>query len=101
MILEAFSIELKRPENQGGVPERVLFDWLVRYLLVPPGPDDHIAHILHHELLLHDYHGHVGIEARTDTGHQLLRSLYTYCRSYDHWQFSRWLHQRRASDFSA
>lgn len=99
MILEAFSTELKAQPNQSRTPERVLFEWLCRMLLVPPAPDDHIGKILHTEIAMIDCNGLPAFEGRTDTGRVLLESLYKYCRSYDHWKFSHWLHQLNASDF--
>ena len=38
-------------------------------------------------------------EGLSRSGKVLLKSLTSYCVSYDHWQFSRWLHNLRASDF--
>lgn len=100
MILTAFSKHLKAKANLEKPPERVLYTWLAGILLQPPAPGDTIARILHTEIEIIDCEGHLGFEGKTDTGHQLLKSLYEFCRSYDHWQFSRWLHEVQASDFS-
>ncbi|MEB3287697.1 MAG: hypothetical protein VKJ04_09355 [Vampirovibrionales bacterium] len=37
---------------------------------------------------------------KTDSGKRLLKTLVSFCQSYDQWQFSRWLHHVNASDFS-
>lgn len=100
MILTAFSEQLKLDCNRDRKPEHVLFDWLTKSLLMPPAPDDQIGRVLHTEIAMIDVEGYPGFEGKTDTGRQLLESLYQFCRSYDHWQFSRWLHELRASDFS-
>ncbi|MCE3235890.1 MAG: hypothetical protein K0Q50_2070 [Vampirovibrio sp.] len=100
MILEAFSTYLKQQQPMGHSPERILFDWLHRILLLPPAPDDMVGRVIHAEIALINCNGHRGFEGKSETGRQLLRSMVQYCRSYDHWQFSRWVHELRASDFS-
>lgn len=99
MILEAFSQELQADKNRGRAPERVLFDWLVGHLLVPAHPHDHVSRVIQTEIALLDVDGRLGFEGRSASGHTLLQSLFNYCRSYEQWQFSRWLHHMRASDF--
>lgn len=100
MILEAFSEELKACANHGRVPEHVLFEWLSRYLQTPPAPDDMVGRILHTEIAMVDCNGLLAFEGKSNTGNILLESLYKYCRSYDHWKFSQWLHRLNASDFA-
>lgn len=100
MILEAFGKHLQSAPNRGRKPETVLFEWLTQALLEPPAPDDTIGKVLHAEIAMLDCNGFPAFEGRSDTGRTLLASLYQYCRSFDHWQFSRWLHERQASDFS-
>lgn len=99
MILEAFSAHLKAHGKPGQPPERILLAWLTSILLLPPAPDDQIGKILHTEIALVEANGHYLFEGKSDTGRQLLKTLTQYCRSYDHWQFSRWVHEVRASDF--
>jgi hypothetical protein len=100
LILKTFSQHLKLKANRQKAPEKVLYEWLAAQLLQPPAPDDTIGRIIHTEIALIDCDGHLGFEGKTNTGRQLLNSLYQFCRSYDHWQFSRWIHEVRASDFS-
>lgn len=100
MILEAFSEELKARGNRGRAPERVLFDWLSRTLLVPPAPGDMVGRVIHTEIEMFHWNGYPTFEGKSDTGRKLLESLYQYCRSYDHWKFTQWLHVLNASDFS-
>lgn len=99
MILEAFSETLRTYNGQTCSPERVLFDWLTDHLTLPPAPNDMIGRVLHTEIEMIDCNGFPAFEGRSHTGRILLESLYKYCRSYDHWQFTRWLHERQASDF--
>lgn len=104
MILEAFAQHLRaqtgsRYPQASQKPEQILYEWLLDRLSVPPEAIDPIGNILHTEIAIRDCNGHYILEGRSDTGHRLLNSLYQFCRSYDHWQFSRWVHEVRASDF--
>jgi hypothetical protein len=100
LILEAFSQYLQKQNHRNVSPEKVLYEWLGQVLLLPPAPDDMVGRVIHAEIALISCQGHQGFEGKGDTGRQLLRSLTQYCRSYDHWQFSRWVHEIQASDFS-
>lgn len=100
MILEAFSAHLKAHHKPGHSPEKILLEWLTGILLMPPDPQNHVAKVLHAEIELVEHQGHRYFEGKSTTGRTLLKSLTQYCRSYDHWQFSRWVHEVRASDFS-
>ncbi len=103
MILHAFSQYLHAKKRSGKSPEKLLFSWLTAQLSFPPvrenETDDKVSKILHTEIAMTDINGHVAFEGKTDTGIMLLNSLYQFCRSYDHWQFSKWLHEINASDF--
>lgn len=100
MILEAFSDHMKKHYRQGCPPEKILLEWLTGILLMPPSPEDQVARVLHAEIDLLEHRGHRYFEGKSSTGHSLLKSLTQYCRSYDHWQFSRWVHDVQASDFA-
>jgi hypothetical protein len=101
LILKAFSEQLRLEKNRGHAPERVLLEWLTCILLMPPAPDDMVARVIHAEIDLNQYDAsHYGFEGRSESGRRLLSSLYEFCRSYDHWQFSRWVHELSASDFT-
>jgi len=100
LILCAFSEQLRLDRNRGRAPERVLFEWLTGILLMPPAPDDHVSKVIHAEIALLDCDGHPAFEGKSKTGSQLLSSLYQFCRSFDHWQFTRWVHEVSASDFN-
>ena len=91
MILEAFSRVLQAPENRHRAPEQVLNCWLAEMLLLPPAPNDQVARVLHAEIAMCRWSERITFEGRSRSGKTLLRSLYSYCRSYDNWQFSRWL----------
>jgi hypothetical protein len=99
LILEAFSQALLADANRGRVPEHVLFEWLSNILLLPPSPDDLVGKVIHAEIAMIDCNGFPAFEGKSPTGNTLLQSLHGYCRSFDHWQFTRWLHERQATDF--
>ena len=46
LILEAFSTYLKQKQDLGLSPERILFDWLHRILLLPPAPEHWIENVV-------------------------------------------------------
>jgi hypothetical protein len=100
LILEAFSDYLKEEHNRERSPEQALMAWLTRILLLPPAPDDMVGRVIHAEISMVHMHGRALFEGNSHTGRKLLKSLIEYCRSYDHWQFTRWVHDLRASDFS-
>ncbi len=99
MILEAFSTHLKTNTIPDKPPERILMEWLTSILLFPPAPGDQVGRVIHTEIAMSECNGQFLFEGTSKTGRELLRSLTLYCRSYDHWQFSRWVHEVRASDF--
>ena len=100
MILEAFSDYLKEDHNRDRSPEQALMAWLTRILLLPPAPDDMVGRVIHAEISMVNFQDRTLFEGNSHSGRKLLKSLIEYCRSYDHWQFTRWLHELRASDFS-
>lgn len=99
MILEAFSDVMKREYRQSCDPVAILHDWLESYLERPVDPYDPISQVIHTEIEMIYDTGERAFEGLSRSGKVLLKSLTSYCISYDHWQFSRWLHDLRASDF--
>lgn len=121
MILEAFGQQLQQPHHRGRSPEAVLCQWLASILLVPPSQNagrkaadptaltpeeevavqqEQVARVIHAELELCEHEESFFFQPRSESGRILLESLFSYCRSFDNWQFSRWLHHIQASDFS-
>lgn len=77
----------------------ILHDWLGGYLERPADPFEPISQVIHAEIEMSYDGGERHFEGLSRSGKVLLKSLTSYCVSYDHWQFSRWLHNLRASDF--
>lgn len=114
---------LQQPQSRGRSPEAVLHDWLSGILLEPAAPYDHVANVIHTEIQIveDDVEGMDALDIepmdfqpvtsppieqglfvfmpKSTSGERLLNSLVQFCKSYEHWQFSRWLHHVNASDF--
>lgn len=101
MILEAFS-ECLRAEYSPDEPSvYVLYRWLTDILSEDPNDGDQISRVIHAEITMQNVDSYVVFEGLSKHGDRLLKSLYDYCQSYEDWQFRRWLHRVKASDFSA
>lgn len=106
MILEAFSKFLLAeyppgtPSRENDCAENILHAWLGCILSKPSQHGDHVSKVIHREIMLIQFQNKIYFEGRSNSGCQLLDSLYSYCKSYEYWQFSRWLHCLRASDFT-
>jgi hypothetical protein len=110
--LEAFSRHLQQTATPAspGLALHVLEAWLLAQIRhpvpLPTGPNScyaayHVSRVLQTEVALLQLDGRVHFVGRSPSGERLLHSLRAFCASYDQWQFSRWLHAVRASDFSA
>ena len=97
MILKAFSQHLHKINAE--VPAVIfLSKWLREN--ISKKPENNVEKILNRELsLFKNKRGFFMITARSDSGRQLLESLYEFALSYDSHKFNRWLHKLKASDF--
>lgn len=99
MILEAFSSVLhieKRRTGHSAV--HILHAWLMN-ILSEAHPADMVSKVVHAEVELIHQKGNIAFRPKSETGNILLQSLYRYCDSYEHWQFSRWLHELKPHEF--
>ena len=101
MILEAFAEALKARFQSGQSPVHILQDWLLHYLEAPlvSRAEDMVQHVIHAEIELSTKEPFLVFQGRSPSGDMLLKSLYEYCLSYEDWQYRRWLHEVKASDF--
>ncbi len=99
MILEAFSQVLQLPENRDRAPEDVLDEWLWEILSAQPETNDMVGASIHAEIMPTFWNGDLAFQGRSMSGRRLLKSLQSYCKSYEHWQFAKWIHHIKASDF--
>jgi len=97
MIIKAFSDYLKEFNND--IPSTILLSrWLKDSLTKKP--EDRISKIIHRELIfIKDKRGLFMIVGKSNSGTVLLESLYNFALSYEQQNFTRWIHNLKASDF--
>ena len=97
MIIKAFSDHLKQ-FNTDIPPTILLSRWLKDHLTKKP--EDRISNIIHEELVfIKDKRGFFMIVGKSNSGAVLLESLYNFALSYEQQNFTRWIHNLKASDF--
>jgi hypothetical protein len=100
MILEAFSKTLKQQFRRRGEALHILQEWLSLYLSMPlHSGSSMVQQVLHTEIEQASFSPLTLFRGKSETGDVLLQSLYDYCRSYEDWEYRRWLHTLKASDF--
>ncbi len=99
MIIKAFSDYLR--EFKSDIPAVVLLSrWLKEKL--SREPESNIDMVIHTEIVyLRNKTGLFMFVGRSNTGRILLESLYNFALSYEQQNFSRWLHNLKASDFES
>lgn len=98
MVADALLTTAEKPQPAHSYSRELLHEWLVTQLQVD-SPDDHVIRVVQSELALVVYQGQPYIAPVSESGQRLLDTLEHYCDSYDHWQFSRWLHVVEPGDF--
>ena len=97
MIIKAFANALHLQENVE--PCEFLQIWLKKIL--SKAPQDHVENVIHTEFFLQKTSDDTIIVAsNSKTGQNLLKSLYNFCLSYENFLFARWLHKKKANDFT-
>jgi hypothetical protein len=101
MILEAFSRVLRQEYASDRPALLILQSWLTHHLQQPEeqAASNVVTSVLHTELELKTRGSTHCLQARSKSGKMLLNSLYGYCRSYEDWQYRRWLHIVQPADF--
>lgn len=97
MIIKAFSDYLK--EYKSEIPCIIILSrWLKEKLTQKP--QNNIERIIHKEFSLYfNNKGQFIIIGNDKEGKLLLESLYNFALSYEQQNFSRWVHNKKASDF--
>lgn len=97
MIIKAFSDYLK--EFNSDIPCVIILSrWLKEKL--SKHPKNNIERIIHNQISLYiNKKGKFMIVGNNKDGKILLESLYTFALSYEQQNFSRWVHNKKASDF--
>jgi hypothetical protein len=112
LILETFSRVIRHPDYTGQPATEVLMQWLYAVLMEKPFSsleslseqdltDSQVKAILCAAFdVIEAGQGHWAIISRTANAQHLLDSLMQYARCYEDWQYRRWLHQTKATDFT-
>jgi len=112
VILEAFAEYLQAADQELSASS-VLARWLWERLSMPP--ENTVDKVLHCEIALLSsvskarphlrlpcgQNGAVyAFQAKSESGHKLLKSLHQYSLSYEQQKWARWVHRVKASDFN-
>lgn len=103
MILKEFSKYIQTKDNdiihKNSSAAKILCDWIK--LVINKNPKGHVDKIVHKEIMLaqnkaDDYF----IIAKSESGRVLLKALYNYAQSYEHYILSKWLIDKNPKDFN-
>jgi hypothetical protein len=112
LILDAFSRVLRHPDHANQPATDVLMEWLYAVLMEQPWQAldslndqdltrSQITAVLSSAFdIIETNHDHRVIVSRSANAQALLDSLLAYARCYEDWQYRRWLHQAKATDFN-
>ncbi|MCI1274420.1 MAG: hypothetical protein LKG27_08350 [Clostridiaceae bacterium] len=102
MILKEFSKYIQSKDNDiisGKITAtNILCDWVK--LVVYKNPKNNVDKIVHKEIMLCENKvGDYFIVAKSKSGQTLIKALYNYAQSYEHYIMNKWLQDKKASDF--
>lgn len=102
MILSEFSKYLQS-RNEDITSNRssgtkILCDWIK--LVINKNPKNNVDKIVHKEIMLaENKSGDFFIVGKSESGRILVKALYNYALSYEHYIISKWLEDKKANDF--
>lgn len=77
---------------------KILCDWIK--LVVNKNPKNNVDKIVHKEIMLaENKSGDFFIVGKSESGRILVKALYNYALSYEHYIMSKWLEDKKANDF--
>ena len=102
MILKEFSkyIQSKTDEiiNNKTTSTKLLCEWI--NIVINKNPKNHVDKIVHKEIMLaKNNSGDFLIVGKSESGRILLKALYNYAQSYEHYIMSKWLEDKKPEDF--
>ncbi len=102
MILKEFStyIQSRKDEITLGktTATKILCDWI--RLVIKKNPKGHVDKIIHTEILLaENKYGDFLITAKSESGRTLIKALYNFALSYEHYILQKWLDDKTPDDF--
>ena len=103
MILKAFSKYIQRHKNDiiedRSTATKILCDWIKT--VINKNPKNHVDKIVHKEIMLAENKaGDFLIVGKSESGRVLVKALYNYALSYEHYILSKWLSDKSSEDFS-
>lgn len=97
MIIQAFADYLQSFNEE--IPSVVLLSKWVQNILEKE-PSNNIERVIHHEInYSKNKIGMFMLTGKGKSGQILIESLYNFALSYEAQKFSRWVHDKNASDF--
>ena len=101
MILSEFSKYLQsRNEDitsNRSAGTKILCDWIK--LVINKNPKNNVDKIVHKEIMLaENKSGDFFIVGKSESGRILVKALYNYALSYEHYIMSKWLEDKKAND---
>ena len=102
MILKEFSTYIQSRKNEiiegKTTATKILCDWIK--LVITKNPKGHVDKIVHTEIMLaENKSGDFFITAKSESGRTLVKALYNFSLSYEHYVMQKWLDDKRADDF--
>ncbi len=77
---------------------KILCDWIK--LVINKNPKNNVDKIVHKEIMLaENKSGDFFIVGKSESGRVLVKALYNYALSYEHYIMSKWLEDKNANDF--
>ena len=103
MILAEFAKYIQSRNNDiisnKSTGTKILCYWIK--LVIYKNPKNNIDKIVHKEIMLADNpSGDFLIVGKSESGRVLVRALYNYALSYEHYIMSKWLENKNPDDFS-
>ena len=103
MILAEFAKYIQSRNNDiisnKSTGTKILCDWIK--LVIYKNPKNNIDKIVHKEIMLADNpSGDFLIVGKSESGRVLVRALYNYALSYEHYIMSKWFENKNPDDFS-
>ena len=103
MILQEFSTYLQSRKNdiinKKNSATKILCDW-IRFV-IKKNPKGNVDKIVHTEIFLaENSSGDFLITGKSKSGRSLVKALYNYALSYEHYVLQKWLDDKKPQDFN-
>jgi len=104
MILKEFAVYLQSHNedltSNKTTATKLLCDWIK--FVINKNPKNHVDKIVHREIMFaQNAVGDFFIVGKSESGRVLVKALYNYALSYEHYIMSRWLQDKNPHDFGS